>query len=181
MKTTTIATRLALALALELAGCGVAKNTKVAEAEVDRFHQRWNAAEFQAVYDEAHMQFRAAQSAEAMITTMQAVKKNYGNLKSSTKRSWGFNSNEGVTDIKLSYDSAFDHGAAVEAFLFRITGEKALLVSYDIMTPETAARQEAEKKEATEAKRKAEEAQRKAARDAKQAERDARKADKTKP
>ena len=172
---------LTLALALGLAGCGVAKNTKVAEAEVDRFHQRWNEGEFQTVYDEAHMQFRAAQPAEAMITTMQAVKKNYGNLKSSTRRSWGFNSNEGVTDVRLSYDSAFDHGAAVEAFLFRMTGEKALLVSYDIMTPETAAKREAEKKEASDAKRKAEEAQRKASRETKQAEREARKPDKTKP
>ena len=116
-----------------------------------------------------------------MITTMQAVKKNYGDLKSSKKRSWGFNSNEGATDVKLSYDSAFDHGAAVEAFLFRMTGEKALLVSYDIMTPETAARQEAEKKAASDAKRKAEEAQRKAARETKQAEKEARKPDKTKP
>jgi hypothetical protein len=35
-----------------------------------------------------------------------------------------------------------------------MTGEKALLVSYDIVTPETAARQEAEKKQLTEAKRK---------------------------
>ena len=66
---------LALALVLGLAGCGVAKNTKVAEAEVDRFHQHWNAGDFQAVFDEAHMRFRAAQPVEAMITTMQTVKK----------------------------------------------------------------------------------------------------------
>ena len=78
----------------------------------------------------------------------------------------GFTSNEGVTDIKLSYDSTFDHGAAVEAFTFRMTGEKALLLSYDIMTPETAARQEAETKTATDAKRQAQEDERKAAREA---------------
>lgn len=165
---------LALTLVLGLAGCGLAKNTKVAEAEVDRFHQRWNAGEFQAVYDEAHMNFRNAQPAEAMINTMQSVKKNYGNLKSSTKRSWGFNSNAGVTDVRLSYDSSFDHGAAVEAFLFRMTRENALLVSYDIMTPEVAAKQEAEKEAASDAKRKAEA-------DKRQAERDARKTEKKKP
>ena len=173
MKLMRIAKGLALVLVLGVAGCGLAKNTKVAEAEVDRFHQRWNAGEFQAVYDEAHMEFRKAQPAEAMINTMQAVKKNYGNLKSSTRRSWGFNSNGGVTDVRLSYDSAFDHGAAVEAFLFRMTGDRALLVGYDIMTPETAAKQEAEKKEAGDAKRKAEA-------DKRQAERDARKAEKKK-
>jgi hypothetical protein len=151
MKTTVKS--LGLAVALALAGCSAAKNAKVAEAEVDRFHQHWNAGDFQAVFDEAHMEFRAAQPAAAMIATMQTVKKNYGDLKSSKKRSWGFNSNNGVTDIKLSYDSVFARGAAVETFLYRMTGEKALLVSYDIVTPETAARQEAEKKQLTEAKR----------------------------
>jgi hypothetical protein len=168
-----IAKGLALALTLALAGCGLSKDTKVAEAEADRFHQRWNAGEFQAVYDEAHMSFRAAQPAETMIATMQGVKKNYGNLKSSTKRSWGFNSNNGMTDVKLGYDSIFDYGAAVEAFVFRMTGDKALLVNYEIMSPEKAAQQEAEKKEAADAKRKAEA-------DKRQAERDARKAEKKK-
>jgi hypothetical protein len=162
MKTVRIANALALALALGLAGCGVGKNKKMAEAEVDRFHQHWNAGEFQAVFDEAHVQFRAAQPVEKMIITMQSVKKNYGDLKSSKKRGWGFTTNQGVADIRLSYDSAFERGAAVETFLFRMAGKKPLLVSYDIVTPETAARQEAEKKELRDAKRKAEEAESKA-------------------
>jgi Rad3-related DNA helicase len=178
MKTLRIVKGLTLALAIGLAGCGLGKNKKAAEAEVDRFHQHWNASEFQAVFDEAHLQFRAAQSAETMITTMQTLKKNYGDLKSSKRRGFGFTSNEGATDIKLSYDSAFEDGAAVETFLFRMTGGKALLVSYDIVTPETAARQEAETKQLTEAKRKAREEERKATRDA---EKKARETDKSKP
>jgi hypothetical protein len=152
-------------LVFGLAGCGVAKKTKAAEAEVDRFHQHWNAGEFQAVFDEAHMQFRSAQPADTMKATLDKVKKHYGALKSSKRRSWGINSDQGVTDIKLSYDSVFDHGEAVEAFVFRTTGEKVLLASYDIMTPETAAKKDAEKKEAANAKRKAAEEDRKAASD----------------
>jgi hypothetical protein len=163
-----------LGVALGLAGCGVAKKTKAAEAEVDRFHQHWNAGEFQAVFDEAHLQFRSAQPADEMKATLEKVKKHYGDLKSSKRRSWGMNSDQGVTDIKLSYDSAFEHGEAVEAFLFRMTGEKALLASYDIMTPETVAKKDAEKKEAANAKRKTAEADRKAASDA-------RKTDQAKP
>ena len=157
---------IALGLLLGLTGCGVAKNTKAAEAEVDRFHQRWNANEFKAVFDEAHMQFRSAQPAETLAMKFQAVKKNYGDLKSSKKRSWGFNSDKGVTDIKLSYDSAYEHGSAVEGFVFRMTGEKPLLLSYDIASPETAAKRDEERKAAREAKQKAEEAERKAEREA---------------
>ena len=162
--------RSTLALLIALTGCGVAKNTKVAEAEVDRFHKHWNAGEFQAVYDEAHMKFRSAQPAEELLAKFAAVKKNYGDLKSSTKRSWGFNSDNGVTDVKLGYDSAFEHGSAVEEFVYRMTGDKALLVSYDIASPEVAAQRDAEKKAARDAKRKAEEEERKAAREARKAE-----------
>jgi hypothetical protein len=155
----------AAVLALSLISCGLSKNTKQAEAQVDRFHQHWNEGDFQAVFNEAHMNFRAAQSASDLLTTMLAVKKNYGELKSSKRRSWGFNKNNGVTDIKLSYDSAYDRGSAVEEFVYRMTGDRALLLSYDIASPETAAKREAEKKAAREEKRKAEEAERKAARE----------------
>jgi hypothetical protein len=178
MKELRVVKGLTLALAIGLVGCGLGKNKKAAEAGVEKFHQHWNANEFQAVFDEAHAQFRAAQSAEAMITTMQAVKKNYGDLKSSKRRSFGFNAKEGAADFKFSYDSVFEHGAAVETFLFRMTGGKPLLVSYDIVTPETAARQEAETKLVTEAKRKAGEEERSAVRDA---EKKARETDKAKP
>jgi hypothetical protein len=168
MKTLQIAgPTIALGFVLGLTGCGLAKDTKVAEAEVERFHQRWNANEFQVVFDEAHMQFRAAQPAEKMVGTLQAVKKNYGQLTSAKRRSWGFNSDKGVTNITLTYDSAFDHGAAVEEFVFRMTGDKALLLAYDIATPETYAKREAAKKAEREEKQKAEEAERKAKREAK--------------
>ena len=66
------------------------------------------------------------------------MKQNYGAFKSATRRSWGFSSDDGVTDVKLKYDSTYEKGTAVEAFVYRMSGEKALLVKYDIMTPENA-------------------------------------------
>lgn len=157
---------IALALILGLTGCGLAKDTKVAEAEAERFHQRWNANEFQAVFDDAHMEFRDAQPAAKMVVTLQVVKQNYGQLKSTKRRSWGFHSDKGITEVNLAYDSAYDHGAAVEEFTFRMTGEKALLLNYNIASPETYAKREAAKKAASEEKQKAEEAERKAKREA---------------
>lgn len=153
-------------MALTLTGCGLAKNTKVAEAEVERFHQRWNANEFQAVFDDAHANFRAAQPAETMLGILQGVKRHYGQLQSAKRKSWGFHSDNGVTKIDLAYDSAYDRGAAVEEFVFQMTGDKALLLSYDIASPETYAKREAAKKAEREEKREAEEAERKAKREA---------------
>ncbi len=149
-----------------LCGCGLKQNTKAAEAEVDRFHQRWNADEFNAIYDEAHANFRNAQSAEVTIRTLQGVKHNYGAFKSATRRSWGFSSDDGVTNVKLKYDSAYENGSAVEAFVYRMSGDKALLVSYDIMTPENAQKHEEAENAAREAKRKADGEKRQAEREA---------------
>src|SRR5688500_3662344 len=110
MKHSLLFAGVALALVLGLAGCGLKQNTKAAEAEVDRFHQHWNADEFKAVYDEAHANFRSAQPADVMIGTLQGVKQNYGAFKSATRRSWGFSSDNGVSDMKLKYDSIFANG-----------------------------------------------------------------------
>lgn len=155
-----------LALVLSLSGCGLRKDTKAAEAEVERFHKHWNAAEFQAVYDEAHANFRNSQSADDTAATLKRVKGNYGEFKSATKRGWGMNADQGVTEIKLKYDSAYERGSAVEAFVYRMSGAKPLLVSYDIMSPETAKKREADEKSEREAKRKSDEEKRKAEQEA---------------
>lgn len=166
MKHSLLLAGVAFALFLGASGCGVKQNTKAAEAEVDRFHQRWNADEFKAIYDEAHANFRNSQSADVTIGTLQGVKHNYGAFKSATRRSWGFSSDDGVSDVKLKYDSAYEKGSAVEAFVYRISGDKALLVSYDIMTPENAKKHEEAENAAREAKRKAEDEKRQAEREA---------------
>jgi hypothetical protein len=153
MKHLPIAAAAAFALILGLAGCGLKKDTKAAEAEIERFHQHWNADEFKAIYDEAHASFRN-KSAEDTVATFTRVKGVYGSFKSAAKRSWGFNTNNGVTDVKLKYDCTYDRGSAVEAFIYRMTGGKALLSSYEIMSLEAAKQREAEEKAERDAKRK---------------------------
>jgi hypothetical protein len=166
MKNSLLFGAVAIGLVGGLSGCGLKQDTKAAEAEVERFHQRWNADDFKAIYDEAHSNFRSAQSAEVISGTLQGVKRNYGVFKSATRRSWGFSSDNGVTDVKLKYDSVYENGSAVEAFVFRMSGDKALLLSYDIMSPESAKKHEEAESAAREAKRKAEEEKRQAEREA---------------
>ena len=166
MKHSSLLATAALALFAGLAGCGLKQNTKAAETEVDRFHQHWNADEFKAVYDKAHANFRNSQSADVIIGTLQGVKRNYGAFKGAIRRSWGFNTDNGVTDVKLKYDSAYENGSAVEAFVYRMSGDKALLVSYDIMSPESAKKHEEADKAEREAKRKADEEKLKTEREA---------------
>jgi hypothetical protein len=153
MKQLPIAAGIALATILVLSGCGLKKDTKAADAAIERFHQHWNADEFKAIYDEANANFRN-KSAEETAATFARVKGVYGQFKSATRRSWGFNSDKGVSDIKLKYDSTYDRGSAVEAFVYRMAGDKALLTSYEIMSVEAAKQREAEEKAEREEKRK---------------------------
>jgi hypothetical protein len=132
-----------LALIFGLCGCGLKKDTKAAEAAIDRFHQHWNADEFKAIYDEADASFRN-KSAEDIVATFTRIKGVYGPFKSATKRSWAFNTDKGMSDIKLKYDCIYERGSAVEAFIYRMTGGKALLSGYEIMSLEAAKQHEAD-------------------------------------
>jgi hypothetical protein len=154
-----------LAVIFGLSGCGLKKDTKAAEAEIDRFHQHWNADEFKAIYDEADASFRH-KSADDIIATFTRIKGVYGPFKSATKRSWGFNTDKGVTDVKLKYDCTYERGSAVEAFIYRMTGGKALLSGYEIMSLEAAKQHEADEQAQRDAKRKAGEEKRASERDA---------------
>ena len=165
MKHSSFVAAAAFAVILGLCGCGVKKDTKAAEAEIERFHQHWNADEFKAIYDEAHPGFRN-KSAEDIVATFTRVKGVYGPFKSATKRSWGFNADKGVSDIKLKFDSTYDHGSAGEAFLYRMSGGKATLTSYEIMSLESAKQREADEKAERESKRKSDDEKRASEREA---------------
>lgn len=156
----------AAALILGLFGCGLKQNTKAAEAEVERFHQHWNAGAFKTIYNEAHKNLRNTRSADEIVAMLERGKQNYGAFKSGTRRSWGFESDNGVTNLKLKYDSAYENGSAVEAFVFRMSGDKALLVNYEIMSPENAKKLEEAENSARDAQRKADEEKRRAEREA---------------
>ena len=71
----------------------------------------------------------------------------------------GFNSNNGVTDIKMTYRTAYEHGEGVEKFVFGLVGEDPKLVSWELMPPEAEAAEEAKEAE-WEAKKAAREAKR---------------------
>jgi len=133
-----------------LSACAPKDDTKKAEAEVDRFHQRWNQWDFTGVYNDAHKNFRAAQNPQTTISQLQSSRKLYGAFKSAKTRGMEITFEHSEKDIVLKYDCVYEHGAAAEAFSYRMTAGKPLLVSYYILSPERAARFDAE-----EAKRKA--------------------------
>lgn len=146
MNQTRVIAGAAFALIFGLLGCGESKEQpNPAKAEVERFHRLWNAGEFKAVYDDAHINFRNSQTDDEAVANLERMKRSYGQFKSATKKSSTLSSEYSVTDISLYYDSVYDRGSAVEVFVYRMIGDRALLISYDIMSPEAAKKRDADK------------------------------------
>lgn len=116
-----------------LAGCGAKDDLKQPEAEVDLFHKRWNNAYFTGVYNDAHVNFRTAQSSQLTIGQLQHNRKFYGTFKSATRRRVNINSADSEKDITLDYESIYEHGTASEEFKFRMTNGKPLLMNYKML------------------------------------------------
>lgn len=142
-------------MVLGLSGCGADEQATVADGEVDSFHKLWNAGEFEAVYDDAHVNFRNSQTDEEAVAKLERMKRSYGQFKSATRKSVTFSSDQNTPDLTLNYESVYEQGSAVEVFVYRITGKQALLVSYDIMSPEAAKKRGVDKEAAHETERKA--------------------------
>ena len=117
-----------------LPSCAPKDAVKQSEAEVDRFHQRWNQSYFTAVYNDSHTDFRIAQTPQLTIAQLQHNRNFFGVFKSGTQRSAEIVSKQSDKDIILNYQSVYDHGTANEVFTFRMTDGKPLLMKYR-MTP----------------------------------------------
>jgi hypothetical protein len=132
-----------------LSSCGPKDDIGKTETEIETFHTRWNAREFATVYNESHRLFRAVASADRLIGTLQHSRNVWGEFKSGKTRSSQVTFDQMEKDVRVKYDSNYEHGAGVETFKYRITGGKPLLMEYALLGPDTDARNEAE-----EAKRK---------------------------
>ena len=130
-------------IAFVFPSCAPKDDVKKSEAEVDRFHQRWNQWDFTGVYNNAHGDFRSAQDPQKTIWQLKHNRNFYGAFKSATQKSMNVSSEHSEKDITFKYSCGYEHGNATEAFTFRMTGGKPLLMKYG-MTPENVAKGEAE-------------------------------------
>lgn len=130
--------------------CAPKDDIKKTEAEIARFHERWNQWDFTGIYNDADPAFRAAQDAQKTIGQFQTSRRLYGAFKSATQKTVNVTSAQSKKEISFKFDSVYEHIAAIESFSYRMTGGKPLLVEYYVLPPERAAEYEAEQ-----AKRKA--------------------------
>jgi hypothetical protein len=113
----------------------MAKENKPALAGVETFHQRYNASQFDELYDAAGTGFQSGSPRPDFLRFMQTVRQKLGLFTASTQvRSYTTWGPSGKT-VALIYDSQFEKGKAKEVFTFLVLDSSANLHSYLINSP----------------------------------------------
>ena len=123
----------ALLLPCVFAGCGgVIRSREIAADAMDQFHDRFNAGEFDKIYDTADADFQGAMARADFLKFMETVHRKLGNYKTCDSQSWQSNTFNSDTSVGLRYKTKFEKGAGDEDFVFRVSGTRATLRSYHI-------------------------------------------------
>jgi len=120
-------------LALLLSGCGdTFKGKAVAEPQIAVFHERLDAGRYEEIYAAANDDFRKAAPKEKVLQLFSAIGKKLGKVKSSATKSWNVKTFNLVTTVVFGVETQFEQGTATETFTFRVAGDQATLVGYNI-------------------------------------------------
>jgi len=125
---------LTLVVALQLS-CGVKKGKENAERAVEKFHSQLNAGQFQEIYTESDEAFRKAVTQEQALQLFDAVRRKLGTVQQAKLSGWHVNATPGGTAVTLGYEVDFSEGKGTEQFVYHVTGDKALLLNYNVNSP----------------------------------------------
>jgi len=128
-----LSTALAFAALLFLIACSETINGKpIAEAQISIFHDQMNADQFAEIYESTHKDFKSNTSKETTDKLFSAIRRKLGKIESSKMVNWNVNTHNTVTTVVLVSNTKFTDGEATETFTYRVDGEKALLIGYNI-------------------------------------------------
>ncbi len=124
---------LSIVACLALGGCGDTIAGKVvAESAVGRFHDSLNSKRYDEVYSAASDDFRKAAAKGKALELFAAIDRKLGRSKRFTTTNWNVRTFNFVTTVVLVEDTTFERGKGTETFTFRVSGDKAVLVGYNI-------------------------------------------------
>lgn len=122
-----------LAMLCALGACSDTINGKsIAEPEVAKFHEQLKAHQFEAIYDSASPEFKAAVSKSTALALFSAIDRKLGALQETKQVGWNVSTRNLTTTVVLSYQSKFQDGSATETFTYHVDHDKAEFVGYNI-------------------------------------------------
>ena len=126
---------LVCALSLTAAACGMKQHKENAEQAVAKFHQQLNASQFQDMYTQSDKLFQQSTSQADAVALFEAVHRKLGTVNNATSAGWHVNATPTGTFVTLGYEVDFSEGKGQEQFVFKMNGNQALLVNYNVNSP----------------------------------------------
>jgi hypothetical protein len=122
----------AVALVASLSACSIGKDLPLTTTAITTFHQQLNAGDSAGIYTASSADLKGVSTQDDFTKLLDAVHRKLGNFQSGSMTNWRDNFVTSGHFISIVYSSKYDHGAADEAFDFRIDGGKALLAGYHV-------------------------------------------------
>lgn len=121
---------MALAALLALAGCN--GPASYAAKQVDTFHQRLDAGDYDAIWRDSGPDIQGATSKEAFVKMLVTVHERLGKVRESKQTGWKSNMDAGGSLAELSQQTTFERGVGEESFVYRGSGDGQKLAGYHI-------------------------------------------------
>ena len=117
--------------------CGVAASKRSAELAVLTFRSQMDSERYEEIYKGADVEFRKNQTPEEIVSFLRAVHNKLGKVVAANSTGFGVNAAFGSgTRVAVSYETKFEGGKGTEDFVWRVAGEKTLLLRYHITSME---------------------------------------------
>jgi len=122
-------------VALSFLGHGCTKSRETAAAGTEAFRKHAARGDFSDIYREAAPEFQKSATEADFAKLMAGITGKLGAWQSSNTPTWRVFSGTGGRTVTLGYASQFQKGGANEEFIWRIEGDRAILVAYHINSP----------------------------------------------
>lgn len=121
---------------LMLGACGAQEAVNDANAEVARFHQQLDRADYETIWKNSGSAMQQSGPKDDFVKFLNAVHTKLGNVKESKSAGWNVNSNTGGSFVTLQENTTFEKGNGAETFIFSRDGDRLSLIGYQINSRE---------------------------------------------
>jgi len=123
----------ALVISMSLVGCqGFVNGKAYSETAIAQFHEHYNQSKFEEIWKGADPRFRDAGKRETYDQFMAKVRGKLGQVVKSSESGFNIQQLNMETICYITEATTFENGEGVEQFSFKINGNQALLVGYNV-------------------------------------------------
>jgi hypothetical protein len=116
-----------------LSSCGVKKDLQKAEQAVAGFHSQLDSEQYETIYAATGDEFRKVTSETDLTNLLQAVHRKLGKVRGSQRENVRVNFDAGRGEVvSLQYKTDFEGGPGTESFAWQFSGDRPLLLSYNV-------------------------------------------------